>query len=200
MFRRHFITLLLAASALATTACSASYDVVRRAEPGALTCSSELVVLPVAYENVIVGKKSEADYLFTKSQETKESWQADKQAIDREFRRSLVKDASDGGLHIDAAGATSGRFTILPKVLFLEPGFFAGPARKSSKVLMMVEIATPDGEVIEEIELESGTMGSLMNATIRSRFEKDGQELGEAMAEYLQGRVTACAEGTRRSM
>lgn len=187
------------AAATLLTACGASYDVVRTAEPSPFSCETSFVVLPIAYPRVQVGKKTETDYLSAKGADTRQSWETDKQAIDREFRRRLVRESADKGIHVDASSEdAAGRFFIRPTVRFLEPGFYAGPARHTSEVRMTVAITTADGRVLDELELESKTMGSVAHATTHSRFVHDGDELGGAMAEYLHGRVgaPACVQQT----
>jgi len=191
MFRRTIATLFVATSAFAITACGASYDVVQRAEPNPFSCRTSFTVMPISYEGLQVGKKTEDDYLFTKSEKTKAAWQADKHVIDREFSRTLVKNAAETGIHVDVwrPVVPSSHYVIQPKVYFVEPGFFAGPAMHASEVMMTVVITTREGLVLDEVELDAKTMGSIAHPTTRSRFESDGEKLAEALAEYLETRV-----------
>lgn len=185
---------LVAVALVGAAGCGASYEVVRAAEPNPYPSGAAFVVLPVTYENIQVGKMTESAYLSTKSESSRRSWEGDKAAIDREFARALVEASAERGIRIDrpsVVAADAPRFTIRPVVSFLEPGFFAGPARHASEVSMRVVIATADGRALDEVELESETMGSLFHPTTRSRFENDGEELAKSLAEYLGGRVTA---------
>jgi len=196
MFRRLQISLIAFATSIFGTACAASYDVVRSAEPSPFSCNAEFVVLPIAYDSLQVGKKTEADYLFTKSPETQKRWEQDKRAIDREFHHTLITQANERGVRVQTAlpAGEPDAFVIRPVISVIEPGFFAGPAMHASEVLLTVQILTPDGRLLDEIDLESETMGSIVHPTTRSRFESDAEKLGEAVAEYLDTRTKAARE------
>ena len=191
MFGRWVVTLSIAAIYFSATACGGSYHVVRSAEPNPFSCRAGFVVAPITYEGLEVGKKTETEYLSDKSEETRRDWDADKKAMGREFSRSLIQNAAHKGIRIDASTTpgAAGHFVIQPRVGFVEPGFFGGPAMHSSEVRMTVVIQSPDGRPLDEIRMENETLGSIAYPSTRSRFERDGEKLGESLAEYLNGRV-----------
>jgi hypothetical protein len=200
MSSRHLFASLFVATALLTTACASETHVVRSAYPNPYSCQSAFVVQPIEYADLRVGEKSEAQYLSTKDHDQRANWEGNKVAIEREFRRSLLSQTAEEGIHVDLAPMHDGtpRYVVRPVIHFVEPGFFGGPAMGSSEIRMTVLITTPDGQVLDELELNNETMGSLVHVSARSRFERDGELLGELTAEYIEKRVAA-GSPTRQS-
>jgi hypothetical protein len=201
MSQRTLFKLFVATTTLLSVACSSSQDVLQSAEPNPFTCRSAFVVLPIDYSGLRVGEKSEGEYLAAKRDEKRERWEGDKLAIERAFQRELLAYGAEHGIRVDLApvATDSHRFVIRPSVHFVEPGFFGGPAMHASEVRMVVDITTPDGRTLDRIVLGNETMGSVAHASVRQRFERDGEELGEATAEYLRGRVAVGAGSLRAS-
>jgi len=207
MTRNHSIAVISLGLALA--ACGSHRQVVSAASPNPFGCSSRFVVAPVEFEVQQVGKKSEPEYLANKSEATKLRWEADKAAIASEFSRRLVEVSAQRGVRVVpvASPRAEGAFRILATVHFLEPGFFAGPAQHASEVSMTVTLESPQGELLDEIDLGSETLGSIVHASTRARFEHDAEELAEELADYLEARTgrgdgcrTAAALPTRAAL
>lgn len=192
MQRRHFFFLaaaLAAGSALA--GCGPRWIVLTQASPNPLLNQNKFGMMPVDYTGLIVGEKSEAEYLASKDEETRASWAGDKAAIDTEFNKVLTERAQASGITVvKATGPGDAPFMIRPKVEFIEGGIYTYVYNKPSQVRMKVQITTPDGKVIDEIAIKHGTPASITNPAVGNRLRDDGEALGAIMAQYLQFRVT----------
>ena len=192
MQRRHFFVLaaaLVAAPVLA--GCGPRWIVLTQAAPNPLVNQNKFGLMPIDYTGLIVGEKSEADYLASKDEESRASWAGDKGGIDTEFGKVLMEKATGAGINVvKATGPADAPFMIRPKVEFIEGGIYTYVFNKPSEVRMKVQITTPDGKVIDEIAIKHGTPASITNPAIGNRLRDDGESLGVIAAKYLQFRVT----------
>ncbi|MBK8251602.1 MAG: hypothetical protein IPK82_02910 [Polyangiaceae bacterium] len=192
MQRRHFFVL---AAALGITplmaGCGPKWIVLTQAAPNPLLNQNKFAMMPTDYTGLIVGEKSEADYLASKDEESRASWAGDKGGIDTEFNKRLTEGAAEAGITIvKATGPGDAPFMIRPKVEFIEGGIFTYVYNKPSEVRMKVQITTPDGKVIDEIAIKHGTPAGITNPAIGNRLRDDGEALGKITAQYLKMRVT----------
>jgi hypothetical protein len=192
MQRRHFLVLAAALAAAPVLAgCGPRWIVLTQASPNPLLNQNKFGLMPVDYTGLIVGEKSEAEYLASKDEETRASWAGDKGGIDTEFGKVLGEKAQGTGISVvKATGPGDAPFMIRPKVEFIEPGIYTYVFNKASQVRMKVQITTPDGKVIDEIAIKHGTPASITNPAVGNRLRDDGEALGAIMAQYLQFRVT----------
>jgi hypothetical protein len=192
MQRRHFFVLaaaLVAAPVLA--GCGPRWIVLTQASPNPLLNQNKFGLMPVDYTGLIVGEKSEAEYLASKDEETRASWAGDKAGIDTEFGKVLTEKATGAGINVvKATGPGDAPFMIRPKVEFIEGGIYTYVYNKASQVRMKVQITTPDGKVVDEIAIKHGTPASITNPAVGNRLRDDGEALGAIMAQYLQFRVS----------
>lgn len=192
MQRRHFFVLaaaLVAAPVLA--GCGPRWIVLTQAAPNPLVNQNKFGLMPIDYTGLIVGEKSEAEYLASKDEESRASWAGDKGGIDTEFGKVLMEKATGAGINVvKATGPADAPFMIRPKVEFIEGGIYTYVFNKPSEVRMKVQITTPDGKVIDEIAIKHGTPASITNPAIGNRLRDDGEALGAIMAQYLQFRVS----------
>jgi hypothetical protein len=200
MIRRTVIlTLMLALAALAL-GCAPRWQVVRQANPNPLWNQTTFAVLPVDYGGLLVGEKSEAEYLAAKDEKQRESFAGDKAGLNEEFAAALIAYAGKSGIRIElATGPATAPFMIRPHVRFIEPGWYAPIAPGASRVAMALTILNADGKVVDEIALEHGTspnsgvsIGGINlpgKAASGSRLRSDGKGLGELVAHYLTFRV-----------
>lgn len=192
MQRRHFFVLaaaLVAAPVLA--GCGPRWVVLTQATPNPLLNQNKFGLMPIDYTGLIVGEKSEAEYLASKDEESRASWAGDKGGIDTEFGKVLMEKATGAGINVvKATGPGDAPFMIRPKVEFIEGGIYTYVYNKASQVRMKVQITTPDGKVIDEIAIKHGTPASITNPAIGNRLRDDGEGLGAITAQYLQVRVT----------
>ena len=192
MQRRHFFVLaaaLVAAPVLA--GCGPRWIVLTQAAPNPLVNQNKFGLMPIDYTGLIVGEKSEAEYLASKDEESRASWAGDKGGIDTEFGKVLTEKATGAGITVvKATGPGDAPFMIRPKIEFIEGGIYTYVFNKASEVRMKVQITTPDGKVIDEIAIKHGTPASITNPAIGNRLRDDGEALGAIMAQYLQFRVS----------
>lgn len=191
MQRRHFFFFAAAlAAAPLLVGCGPKWIVLTQASPNPLQGQNKFGMMPVDYTGLIVGEKSEAEYLASKDEETRGKWSGDKAAIDTEFNKVLTEQAGAAGINIvKATGPGDAPFMIRPHVEFIEPGFYTYVINKASQVRMKVQITTPDGKVIDEIAIKHGTPASLTNPAVGNRLRDDGEALGAITASYLRVRV-----------
>jgi hypothetical protein len=191
MHRRHFLVLATALAAAPLLAgCGPRWIVLTQAAPNPLLNQNKFAVLPVDYTGLIVGQKTEAEYLASKEEDTRASWAGDKTGIDTEFVKVLTERAAESGINVvRATGPADAPFQIRPKVEFIEPGFYAVVAARASEVRMKVQITAPDGKIIDEITIRHNTSASMTNPAVGNRLRDDGEGLGAIMAAYLKSRV-----------
>ncbi|EYF06390.1 hypothetical protein [Chondromyces apiculatus] len=197
--RRSLVLVVFVMLAALLTGCGPQWQVVRQAAPNPLANQRTFAVLPINFAGLTVGEMAEADYLARKDPEQRESFEADKRAVNEEFTTALVEGASDGGINVVLAkGPGSAPFEIRPMITFIEPGFYVGLVSKPSEVRMTLLITMPDGRIIDEILMVHGTDsarsgfsigGISLNPSSGGRLRKDGEKLGEIVAEYLRERV-----------
>lgn len=192
MLRRHLFVIAAALAAAPLLAgCGPRWVVLTQASPNPLLNQNKFGLMPVDYTGLIVGEKSEAEYLASKDEETRASWAGDKSGIDTEFGKVLMEKATATGINVvKATGPGDAPFMIRPKVEFIEPGIYTYVYNKASLVRMKVQITTPDGKVIDEIAIRHGTPASITNPAVGNRLRDDGEALGAITAQYLQVRVT----------
>ena len=164
--------------------CAAPWQVVKQADPNPMLGKRKFGLAPINFRGLRVGEKTEQDYLAKKSDETRAKWVGDKHRMNRNFRESLIAEASEAGIEIERGGASD--FTLVPRVRWLEPGWNVGVAQKRSKVRMTLAIMDSDGNVVDTIKLKHRTEGY----TTRGRLEDDAEALGEMAADYVKLRAT----------
>jgi hypothetical protein len=177
---------------LACVGCGAGpipWQVVSQTQPNPLLGQTHFAVAPIDFSTLMVGNKSEAEYLSVKKEETQESWTETKATLEGAFVENLTSAAASKGISV-ITGATGAPFIIRPKVNYIEPGFYAYVSAMASDVKMYIQIATPEGAVIDEFQIENGTEGSLGKASTNSRLKHDGTALGKFAARYLAARTT----------
>lgn len=193
---RHLLFAVLLAL-LALSGCAPKWTVLRQAEPNPFVGKTEFAVLPVDYGDLKVGEKSEAQYLSEKDEGQRASFAGDKQGMADNFLAALREEASAEGLVVQQAAGEVKVFLLRPHVYFVEPGFYAVVASAPSQVAMKVTIESPDGKVLDEIELSHQTDsrsgfsvgGISTNPSSGGRLRDDAAALGEAVGEYLVTRV-----------
>ena len=178
--------------------CGHPWKTVVQARPNPFVNQRAFAVLPVAYDNLMVGDTREVDYLSEKDGEKWTTWQADKAAINEIFTQALVARGGEGGVHVvRATGPQAAPFFVRPQVTFIEPGFYTGIVNKASELKVTVRITDPTGRVLDEIMLHrvvassGGVISSAISGTMSSggRLKQAGEEAGNITGRYLQYRV-----------
>ena len=181
--------LLLLGGLLLLVSCGKPWRVVAQAVPNPMIGKKAFTVMPIDFKGLLVGSKSEADYVASmEDAEKRESWLGDKKGMNQEFTRSLIDNASEDGIRVQMAGNPS-PFVIQPKIEFVEGGFFTYIVNKNSEVRMVVRITTEDGTMVDEIVMTHSTGSGLTNPSSGGRLRSDAKALGNWRAEYLVART-----------
>jgi hypothetical protein len=189
MMKRLLFVALLAASAL-LVGCGPQWRVMTQAAPDPFLNQTKFAVLPVAYEGLMVGGKTEPQYLSEKDADTQQKWVGDKTGMNEEFTKALISQAHDAGVVVvPATGPDAAPYMIRAHISFIEPGFYAYVANSPSQVQMTVQITTPDGKVLDEIALKHGTTSGMLNPSTGQRLRSDAEALGNITGAYLKSRV-----------
>jgi hypothetical protein len=195
---RKLIALVSVLAAIFMSGCGPRWVVLSQAQPNPFVGKTEFAVLPIDFSGLMVGEKTEEQYLSEKTDEQRASFEADKVAMVQKFEAAMRAYASGDGVHVaTASGEVKAPFIIKPHVTFIEPGFYAVVASGSSQVTMRVRIETTQGQLLDEIELTHGTNsangssigGISLNPSSGGRLRDDAEEIGDAMGEYLTTRV-----------
>ncbi len=185
-------------AAVFLSGCAPRWTVLSQAQPNPFVGKTEFAVLPIDYGGLMVGEKTEEEYLSEKSPEQRASFEADKAAMVRQFEAAMRESAGGDGIHVATAeGEVRAPFIIRPHVIFIEPGFYAVVASGSSQVTMRVRIETAQGQLLDEIEVVHMTNSSngpsiggiSLNPSSGGRLRDDAAEIGDATGEYLVTRV-----------
>lgn len=191
MLRRTFALVAPLAVASLLVGCGPKWVVVKQAAPDPFLGQKKFAVLPVDYTGLSVGDKDEASYLAEKDDETRSSWAGDKLGLNDEFAKKLMEEARAAGIEVvKATGPADAPYLIRPHVAWIEPGFYIGISGGASDVKMTLQITSPDGRILDEIQLEHRTGGTVSEASTGQRLRSDGEGLGEAAAGYLAFRST----------
>jgi hypothetical protein len=190
MYRRSLLAVTVILFALALIGCGPPWVVVMQTTPNPLVNQAKFSVVPTDFTGLTIGEKPEAVYLSEKDAGQQQSFAADKAGINEEFVNALIKQARDAGIEVVLGmGPADAPFQIHPSIAWIEPGFFAGVMGAPSQIRMKLRITTPDGRVLDEINMKHATGASFIYAASGGRLRKDGQGLGEWSAKYLKSRV-----------
>jgi hypothetical protein len=190
MYRRSLLAVTVILFALALIGCGPPWVVVMQTTPNPLVNQAKFSVVPTDFTGLTIGEKPEAVYLSEKDAGQQQSFAADKAGINEEFVNALIKQAREAGIEVVlGTGPADAPFQIHPSIAWIEPGFFAGVMGAPSQTRMKLRITTPDGRVLDEINMKHATGASFIYAASGGRLRKDGQGLGEWSAKYLKSRV-----------
>lgn len=187
--------ILAALVALCLGGCASStrvpWQIVSQHNPNPLFGERRFAVSAIEFESLIVGEKSETDYLSEKDSDARASWERDKAGLSERFAQALqAHGRAVGDLVIDTR-AGEAKYIVQPIVQFIEPGVYAGIYQKPSRVNMTARVFTSDGELIDEIRMTSSGGSGLHNPSIGQRLRERADTLGRWMADYLSQRVAS---------
>lgn len=168
-------------------ACGPRWAVVAQATPNPFVNQRMFAVEPIHFEQLVVGDKSEREYLSSKDAEQQSSWTEDKRAFATRFSEHLTETLPE--VQFVAVAPVSGPYVVRPTVTFIEPGFYVGVAAQPAEVKMTLELVSPQGEVLDTVRLRSTVTSSLTNPSTGGRLRAAGEELGEQVADYIRTRV-----------
>jgi hypothetical protein len=180
---------LLALALCASTGCAQSlWTAVRLSPTNPLAGQRSFVVEPIHYENVVVDKKPEAEWLSEKSGTQKASWQADKADASAIFFQHLVMHAA--GLQV-AAGEKApgpGTFVIRPICTSIQAGNLLD-INTPTEMRMTIQVLDAKGEVVDEITSAIAVAAQIWNPSSGGRLRGAGKFHGSQVADFLHTRT-----------
>jgi hypothetical protein len=180
----------IAFACLFAVGCAKPYHIIHQAQPNPFIGKTQFVIAPVDFTGLRVGSKTEDEYIADKKDESVESWNGDKQAINDKFQESLSGRSAEKGLDVTPANGVVHTYLIKPQVRFIEPGFYAYVAKAPSKVEMVVVITDEHNNEIDKIMVEHGTDSGMFNPSSGQRLRSDAEALGSYVSIYLKDRTT----------
>jgi len=175
------LTLLLLVCLAFGAGCGPRWVIVRQASPAPFNGSSAFNVDKVDFTGLVVGEKSEAEYLGGKDPEQQASFQGDKAGMAEAFMNGF--DDAKGPVRVAAPGA--GVFIVKPHITFLEPGFYVGVAAGASRVSVTVQIFDDKQTLLDEIAISSKIPASMTNPSSGGRLRDAAHDLGRVTAKYV---------------
>jgi hypothetical protein len=150
-------------AALALAACGARWVIVRQAAPSPFGPTAKVFVDRVSLDGLIVGEKTEAEWMSGKDASTRASWDGDKQAMNDKFTEAFY-DAAKG---VAFNTTPQGSFIVRVRFVHYEPGFYGGIVSQSATVDADFFILDPAGNVLDELKYQGS--GSGFSAGERAR-------------------------------
>jgi len=179
------VLLLAGLVAVCLTGCGRPWIVIRQGP--AVNPAMPLAVVPVTYDGLMVGRKSEAEYVGGKTDEQRASWEGDKNAFAGQFIASAMQHAAP--FNIAGPDAAGGRGLIIAHVTFVEPGNFNGFVNFDTEVRTRVTITDPGQQPLDEIELRCRVGASMYRASVSLRMSDCGAATGRYLDRYLRERA-----------
>ncbi|MFO0549945.1 MAG: hypothetical protein U0271_16240 [Polyangiaceae bacterium] len=173
-------------AALTLMGCGPKWKIVSQAEPNPLVGQTDFVVQPIDYTDLLVGKKTEQEYLSGKKDKSVESFEGDKAGMNDKFADSVQAAGKRGGLNVSEGTGDANGFVLRPHITFLEPGYNAVISKAPSKVVLVLRIENKDGKLVDEVEFKEQTSAGLATGT---RYRDCAQMLGKQVIEYIKKRV-----------
>lgn len=190
MHRRHALWILMLCFAPLLAACGHPWKVAVEASPNPFYGKGRFGVIPVTFNQLIVGDKSESEWMSDKDGDQRASWQEDKGAVNEKFTMGLIESAASESVSVvRATGPSDAPFLIRANVRYFEPGVFTGFFNKDTIIKMTVQITDPTGKVLDEILIERMSIASLTNPSSGGRARDAGEQLGRLTGKYLGFRV-----------
>jgi hypothetical protein len=174
--------------ALFCVACGPRWIVVTQATPSPFANQRMFAVEPMHYEGLVVGDKSEAEWLAGKDDEQQASWEADKQAFAARFSQELAGALPEVQFATAMPGAV-GPFIVRPIVTFFEPGFFAYVVNNDTSVRLDLQLLSPQGQVLDVVRFETVVYATMTNPSTGGRLRTAGDALGNQVGDYIRTRV-----------
>lgn len=175
-------TLLLVTSSLLAS-CGDPWRVRSLAEPNPLVGQSRFTYEGTSYQDVIVGKDSEAAHLADKSDEQRVKWDEDKDSIADYFRRG-VEQTSKAEI-----SSTEEDYLIKAHVESMEPGIYTAFFNRPAALTIGVSIVDRQGYVVDEVEVNGSAGSTAFNPTATQRFRESARQAGRAFGKFLNTRI-----------
>ena len=172
-------------------ACAAPYQMLREARPNPLFGARTFALEPLHYESMVVGDHGMpgATWLAQKKPEQQASFVADEQAMNGAFDAAILQRAGRLQIILGPPPPDGSAFLIRPIVVRYEPGFYAYVASQPTEVELRVQVMTAQGQLIDELAMQSTVYASMGNPSTGGRMREAGDNLGWRLSDYLRHRT-----------
>lgn len=181
MAKRVLGAALVLATALVLAACGHHWVIVRQAAPSPFGPGAKVFVDRVSLEGLMVGEKTEAEWMSEKKAGTQDSWEGDKQAMNEEFMQAFYDKAKGVALNTTPQ---QGSFIVRAHFVHYEPGFYAYVVNHDAIIDADFFILDPAGNVLDEIKLK----GSAGGVSAGGRARSCAAQIGAAGGDYVRQR------------
>jgi hypothetical protein len=165
----------------------AQYTIVSRAQPNAFTRTGcRAVVEPIHADGLMVGEKTEAQFLAEKKSNQVWAFQRDKRDSQEKFSSQLQK---EHGALLASGGSSDNTFIIRPTWTKWEPGKFAGMFSKPGVATFIVDVLSPTGQLYDRLAIETSTK----SYTAADRMKSDFKDAGKSVSRYIDENWTCAA-------
>ena len=184
--RRAFV--LLSFLVLALVGCGPRWVIRQQATPNPFVGARKFNLEGIHWEQLMVGGKSEPEYLSGKDADQVKSFQGDKAGFQDRFVAQLLSRAQGIQL-VPTPPGEPGTYTLRAIVNHFEPGFYAYAAARDSEVDITVQIVAQDGKLIDEITIHSRIAATMTSPASGGRMRSAGEDLGNVTGKYLLKRT-----------
>ncbi|MBI5510683.1 MAG: hypothetical protein HY903_18140 [Deltaproteobacteria bacterium] len=168
---------------LLVASCGTPGRVIQQASPSPFSPESSFAVMPITYEDLRVGDKTDEEYAADKKDDTR--WQDDKEMVSSTFINHLLQEKG-----ITWAAPDAAEFRVVPRCSFIEPGFNVGVARKATRVEVTVDIVAKDGTLLDQVWFKPAAGGGQFRGyTVRDRLGHASRVLATEVGRYIRSRL-----------
>ena len=172
-----FIGFGLLVAALA--GCGPPWKVLKESSPPAIKGKASFAVV-ADFGGMMVGGKSEAEYLAEKDEDAKANFAGDKDGMTEHFIKEL-----SGAKGISIAGdPASADVVVTVKWVFVEPGVYTAVFNKPTTVTARVSFAV-GGEVMDEIEITYTQQADIYHPSSGQRMRNCAEEIGAIARKFI---------------
>lgn len=177
-----YLLLLTCLLTIPLTSCISHWSVVHATEPTPLLGQRWFKMMSIDYSQLIVNSTPESIYASEMDAFKSEDWQADKEAIERNFAEALQVTASEYSIQV----GEKGDFVINPSIVRIDTGAYQIPAyRAVARIYVTLEISDSEGITLDEIQMNAEFPWKIFNASSSSRLQSMATQLGTWAGEYL---------------
>jgi hypothetical protein len=166
---------------LVLVGCGHHWTIIRQASPNPFGAGSKVYVDRVSLQGLIVGEKSEAEWMSEKGDDTRQSWEGDKVAMNDQFMVGF-HNASNGIGLVDGPQAN---VIVRTHFVHYEPGFYTYFVNAPGTIEADVYVMDQAGNVLDEIRLKGA--GGGFSAGERCRHA--ALQIGDAAGAYVKERL-----------
>lgn len=166
---------------IALTGCASGVVPLLQSTPSVLRGTPSFVVLPIDFSQLRVGSLDADEWLAGKSEDQRQSFQHDLEAVNAEFAGHL-------GEHLGPALVATpgpGVFLLRPLMVHWEPGAYFGRAAETRLVLSVLD---DRGREVERVEFSASQGVDWAHAASGDRMRSCARALGDRAAGYLDER------------